>query len=68
MPLLLIQALLPLAVSAIQAYIKNSSTKNDDVILDLTKNTCQYLASTDTNTVLPALSNSLNNTRMVKGV
>lgn len=51
MPQIILQFVLPLAFQAIQSYIKNSSSKNDDKVLELTKQSCQYLAAKDNNTV-----------------
>lgn len=51
MPLTLISLLLPYAFKAIEDYIESSASDKDDRILDLTKKSCQYLASKDNNTM-----------------
>lgn len=51
MPTLFIKLLLPYAIDAIKAYIKNSDSDKDDKVLDLVQNGCEYLAKKDNNTV-----------------
>lgn len=63
MPQILLQFVLPLAFQAIQSYIKNSSSKNDDQVLDLAKLSCQYLAGKDNNTVTYGHVASLGSTQ-----
>lgn len=68
MPQILLQFVLPLAFEAIKQYIKSSSSVKDDQILELTKSSCQYLASKDNNTLSSGHSAVIQNTRLIEGV
>jgi len=61
---ILINFVLPLALSLVNAYIKNSSSKHDDLILQASKDSIDYLAQKDNNNVNAVQSISLNSTSM----
>lgn len=56
---ILINFVLPLALSLVNAYIKNSSSKHDDLILQASKDSIDYLAQKDNNTVDGFVRNSV---------
>lgn len=58
---------LPVAVEIIKAYIKNSSSKKDDLILNTVKDGCRYLSVKDNNTVSVDLADSVSE-QTIKGV
>lgn len=68
MPQILLQFVLPLAVSAIKSYIQNSSSKQDDQVLNLVQEGVVYLCNKDNNTVGKFATNNLLSAEMVKGV
>ncbi|MEN4046212.1 hypothetical protein [Sulfurimonas sp. NWX367] len=43
--------LFPLAVNIFELYIKNSSSKKDDAVLEVVKMGASYLANKDNNTI-----------------
>lgn len=51
MPTILINIVLPFALSLIRSYLNSPSSKNDGQILQLTKDSIAYLAQTDTTNV-----------------
>lgn len=67
MPQILLQFVLPLAVSAIKSYIQNSSSKQDDKVLDVVQKGCVYLCNKDNNTVGKFATNNLLSAQMIKG-
>lgn len=48
---ILINSLLPFALSVLRAYLNTPSTQNDGKVLSVVKDSIQYLANQDTNTV-----------------
>lgn len=68
MPQIFLQFVLPLAFEAIKMYIKNSSSKNDDKVLELTKESCQYLLEKENNTVDEFMNSDIQSRRMIEGV
>jgi len=62
----LVSMLLPTVVSVIKAYIKSSSSKKDDVILDLVKDSVVYLSDKDNNTVDKSTCDTVLKTRVLK--
>jgi len=58
--------LIPLALTIIEGYIKSSSSKNDDIILDLVKTSVAYLEPKDNNDISHVAKNIILNTK-IKG-
>lgn len=56
---ILINFVLPLALSLVNAYIKNSSSKHDDLILQSVKDGVDYLAPKDNNSIDGFVRNSV---------
>lgn len=51
LPVFLLNFVLPFALSVIRSYLYSPSNKMDGQLLDTVKQSVQYLASQDTNTV-----------------
>lgn len=51
MPQILLKLFIPFAVSAIKSYISNSSSEQDDKVLDVVQLGCKYLCAKDNNNV-----------------
>lgn len=66
MPQLLLTYVLPLAFSAIQAYIKNSSSKNDDQVLKMVKQSVHYLARKHNNNMSFGHNESIRRVKIKK--
>lgn len=67
MPTIVTQLILPMAFWAIKSYIQNSSSKQDDQVLNLVQEGCVYLCNKDNNTVGKFATNNLLSAEMVKG-
>lgn len=67
MPQIFLQFVIPLAVSAIKSYISNSSSKQDDKVLDVVQEGCKYLCEKDNNNLSPVASLAVNSASMIKG-
>jgi hypothetical protein len=60
----LINLLIPVALKTVTTYVNNTSSKNDDKVLEVAKIGVKYLASRTTNTVTNKISNELNQTKI----
>jgi hypothetical protein len=56
--------LLPLAVELLRSYLNNSSSKKDDLILQVIKDGAKYLSQKDNNNLLPIDYISLDKSTM----
>jgi len=65
MPVSLLTALMPIISSLIDMYIKSTSSKKDDEVLEIVKKGAKYLACKDNNTVSKKNFEQLQNKRVL---
>lgn len=51
---------MPIAITFIKSYIISTTSKHDDLILDLTKQSVDYLANSTNNTISKKISHELS--------
>jgi len=64
MPINLITVLMPLITKLIEVYIKSTSSKSDDKVLEIVKQGAKYLANKDNNEVTFVDSSNIANRKM----
>ena len=62
----LINMLLPIVMTVIRDYIKSSSSKKDDLVLDVVKDSVVYLSQKDNNTLDESTCDQVLKTRVLK--
>jgi len=62
----LINMLLPIVMTVIRDYIKSSSSKKDDLVLDVVKDSVVYLSQKDNNTLDKSTCDQVLKTRVLK--
>lgn len=57
---------LPFAITTVKEYVKSTSSKDDDLLLDITKQSADYLSKKSNNTVLKTTAKELNKSTIIK--